>query len=661
MDRKELKELYEIYKQNNNTNLFSRFSFNRKMKSPEITSAISNIRDYLNLRGMTQLDASKAYLNLNKWLSTEEISNMFAKQTDDIFNDSNIEIGEKIATAFGFDKNSAFALVNDNFINIALTQDKDTLQNLFQKYIPTIFEMHLRSDEGFFLYDDMTQIAEDHYTLEGFKSLLNSNSPDAIFIKRLAQLEFGRLTKAYSFEELRDKQEMINNDIKLGLDKKILNCGPSSIYLKNLEDFRALAPYIDDNILESIEHSNEYVKQLENLINSGRFSGDELSRLIECKDTLSKLDISKPKELLSLFKNNPELAENIHDAVLDYEVTYREDIVNNITEVHPERVQQIEVKSAVSPETKMNINGILVDSLEKLGNPLIHMFNKKEASSMNVALYISQKAIEKSILDRSMDDSQLKDFITKLYDVVSNSSSSWRNPNERYDESKAYKEIMALIPEKDKEYINQQAKDYYTNISNPAKINQLDTLDETARKKITELVDSSISLPLTINTEEVPLCTMVMKMRNANDIKKYEEGIALIFDKNGITPEDIILSSRDNLEINNHSLSTLHFDYIRDVKRSSAGLTTLQLEDGISDMTRRTNNEVDLNRANIKPSGILYFGSRTLTPSAVDNLSKALETSEELGIPLVFVDSDSLKREFDERRSLNQKRENVER
>ena len=154
---------------------------------------------------------------------------------------------------------------------------------------------------------------------------------------------------------------------------------------------------------------------------------------------------------------------------------------------------------------------------------------------------------------------------------------------------------------------------------------------------------------------------MVMKMRNANDIKKYEEGIALIFDKNGITTEDIILSSRDNLEINNHSLSTLHFDYIRDVKRSSAGLTTLQLEDGISDMTRRTNNEVDLNRANIKPSGILYFGSRTLTPSAVDNLSKALETSEELGIPLVFVDSDSLKREFDERRSLNQKRENVER
>ena len=205
MDRKELKELYEIYKQNNNTNLFSRFSFNRKMKSPEITSAISNIRDYLNLRGMTQLDASKIYLNLNKWLSTEEISNMFAKQTDDIFNDSNIEIGKKIATTFGFDKNSAFALVNDNFINIALTQDKDTLQNLFQKYIPTIFEMHLRSDEGFFLYDDMTQIAEDHYTLEGFKSLLNSNSPDAIFIKRLAQLEFGRLTKAYSFEEINKK------------------------------------------------------------------------------------------------------------------------------------------------------------------------------------------------------------------------------------------------------------------------------------------------------------------------------------------------------------------------------------------------------------------------------------------------------------------------
>lgn len=132
MDRKELKELYEIYKQNNNTNLFSRFSFNRKMKSPEITSAISNIRDYLNLRGMTQLDASKAYLNLNKWLSTEEISNMFAKQTDDIFNDSNIEIGEKIATAFGFDKNSAFALVNDNFINIALTQTKTLYKNYFK-------------------------------------------------------------------------------------------------------------------------------------------------------------------------------------------------------------------------------------------------------------------------------------------------------------------------------------------------------------------------------------------------------------------------------------------------------------------------------------------------------------------------------------------------
>lgn len=220
---------------------------------------------------------------------------------------------------------------------------------------------------------------------------------------------------------------------------------------------------------------------------------------------------------------------------------------------------------------------------------------------------------------------------------------------------------MALIPDKDKEYIEQQAKDYYKNISNPTKINRLDTIDETVRKKIIELADSSKFSPFLIKDKEVPLCTMVMKMRTLNDIRGYEGCTALIFDKNGINPEDIILSSRDNLEINNHSLSTLNFDHIRDVKRSSASLTTLQLENGFSDMTRRTNNEVDLNRANIKPSGVLYFGSRTLTSSAVDNLSKALETSEELGIPLVFVDSDSLKREFDERRTLNQKRENIER
>lgn len=220
---------------------------------------------------------------------------------------------------------------------------------------------------------------------------------------------------------------------------------------------------------------------------------------------------------------------------------------------------------------------------------------------------------------------------------------------------------MALIPDKDKEYIEQQAKDYYKNISNPTKINRLDTLDETVRKKIIELADSSKFSPFLIKDKEVPLCTMVMKMRTLNDIRGYEGCTALIFDKNGINPEDIILSSRDNLEINNHSLSTLNFDHIRDVKRSSASLTTLRLENGFSDMTRRTNNEVDLNRANIKPSGVLYFGSRTLTSSAVDNLSKALETSEELGIPLVFVDSDSLKREFDERRTLNQKRENIER
>lgn len=425
MNRKELKELYEIYKQNNNTNIFSRFSFNRKMKSPKIANTISSIQSYLNLRNMTQLNAAKAYLNLNKWLSTEEISNMFAKDTSDIFEDSSDDINKKIATFFGFDADLVFSIVDDNFINIALTQDKDTLIELFQKYIPTIFEMHLRSNEGLFLYNDMTQISEDHYTLDGFKALLNSNSPDAIFMKKIAQIEFGRLVKTYSFEELKDKQEMINNDIKLGLDKRLLNSGPSSVYRKNLDDFRALAQYIDENILESIEHSNEYVKQLENLINSGRFSGDELSKLIESKDILSKLDISKPKELLSLFENNPELAENIHDAILDYEVTYRKDIVDNITEVHSENVQPIEVKSAISPESKVSINGILIDSLEKLGNPLIHIFNKREPSNADVALYISKKVIEKNILDHSMNDLQLKELITKLYDLALDTSSSF--------------------------------------------------------------------------------------------------------------------------------------------------------------------------------------------------------------------------------------------
>lgn len=661
MNLSELNELYEIYREKNSTSFFSRFSFFRQMRNPQTVECFKKLDKYFesNYITLTKTELERTFINF--------LSHTPIEQMGDLLSDINISskkdnesvehTNQKLLSLLGFE-NFPSNCISEKFIKIAFNEDKNTLQNLFNQYLPTIFEMHLRTNEDALLMT--SPLNAEHHTLEEFTSLLQSNSIDGKNLRKIAFLELTHLLETYSLDELKNNQDDINKDIKLGLDKRYKR---SDTYKKYQSTFREMAQYIDENDLELLEHSREYFKQINGLIRSGRFSNDELSRLKECKYIMEAVNISNPNELLKRFQKVPNFVEIFSDAVQDYEITYREDIVKNITEIHPESIQKITIMNEKNLNQSTEIDGILIDSLEKMGNPLIHAFgNTREANAYNTLRYTSQKIIEKNIQEKNKTDTELAELITNLYNVMSqvNFNTRFSMESNDFQKSSEYSKLLNLLNDEDKEFANSQASHYINQVANPAQINQMEFNNQEIGEKIAELVNPEIAEVFSPRND-VPLCTMVMQTKSLQNIQSFIGTTALIFDKNGINAEDIILSSKDNLEINTHTDSVTDFDKIEDVQRSSASLETLKTERGISATTHRSNSEIDLNRENIKPSAVMYYGSRLVNNNSIEKIAHAMETAQSLKVPFVFIDSDALVQNFEKQTLQNRKKDEMDR
>lgn len=68
MDKKDLKELYEIYSQARSTNLFSKFLFNRKMNSREVKSVLEKMQVYFEIHGERLDEKDIIFSNYEKWM-----------------------------------------------------------------------------------------------------------------------------------------------------------------------------------------------------------------------------------------------------------------------------------------------------------------------------------------------------------------------------------------------------------------------------------------------------------------------------------------------------------------------------------------------------------------------------------------------------------------
>lgn len=667
MDRNDLNKLYEIYSQNRNTNIFSKFLFDRRMKSHEMENVLDKMRVYFEIHGLqlNEKDIAEMYINLSKNIEPGKISEVFSNKDLKIENAYSSSIGkiDKVVLKMLGMENLETTFITSNFLKIAFNEPQNTLSDLFDKYIPTLYEMHLRVNKDYYLLESELDIRTEHQSLEQFRELLQSKTEDGKKLRNIVNIDFYNLIGKYSLDELKNSQEMINNDVKLGLDRRFFGHGYPDVYKENKDVFRALSSYIDENILEQMEHSCEYASQINTLINSGRFTGEALERLKENQSILCMVDISKPNQLLENFQNIPDLGELVSDIILEYEATYREDIVQNVMQVQPEKVQKIELTSEYSNQKIGEIDGITVNSLQELGTPLVHLFGEnEEVYTWTVAAYMSSKIVEKSIMDKNKSDEELHDLIVQLYGAIKSEMTGKCSKNIlNFEETNVYKKILNLIKDDyNKEFAKNQAERYLNTISDPAKISQLNSIDKVTVDKINELVDSEKAELFTLGNN-VPICTMLMKIDSKRNLQSKLGTMALIFDKNGIDAEDIILSSKDNLEINMYQDTTLSFDAISHVNRNSASLETLKNEKGMSATTNRTNCEIDLNRANIKPSGLMYVGSKALNRSTVESLGAAVEKSQELGIPFVFVDIDEISKEFNEPEKHSLKKENMER
>lgn len=70
------------------------------------------------------------------------------------------------------------------------------------------------------------------------------------------------------------------------------------------------------------------------------------------------------------------------------------------------------------------------------------------------------------------------------------------------------------------------------------------------------------------------------------------------------------------------------------------------------------NNEIDMERNLVKPSGICYFGKKPLTKEERQEFLEVTKMAEKSGLPIVFVDLEAIEREQQAKIEMTTKKDN---
>lgn len=683
MDKEKLEELYKIYMETHEPKLFSKFMFNRRMNSRSVQNVVEKlgtvIRSVQEYSRIDESDVQTIYVRLCETVSPSELKEIFSD--DDAKRKNELEDSEskKARNAKALDKLRECAGITDNISikdlgadNLAtiLMQPKGRIAKLFEMYKEDIVDMHLRTGDPVSIWCTSIDDIEDHHTVESFFDAINSSDMSRGYreLRRVAAEEFRVLLELYSIDTLENNQEDVRKELKIGLDKQLKShrYNEKNFFEEYREDFREIADYLNEESLDIIKNASEYEKNARGLADSGRFSGEALESLLEMADTFSNLvitDEESAKRAIEYLKAEamghedghegslgaPPIGDRLSEYVFNYEALYREDIVENVTEIDPQKSQTITISNINNPEETATIEGVLIDSLEAFGSPLVHFFNNsREVKDIGIAIYAGYKIIETEIRKGHKTKEELKGLIDNVIRTVRGTGFDSRDvENDDFMKSGAYKKMLALADEKDRAMLEDSVRDYAENVKNDAKIDQLFTIEKDIYDEIMEISNNPDITTVFRNSKDTHISTQILRQRNMKDLQSIRRGsTAIVFDKNGIDPEAIVLSSTINLESNNGEIS--RFDDTNPKTRSSS-LETLKNESGLGVMTNRTNSELVLNREACKPSALMYFGSRSISGAECQSLIDAMKTAEEAGLQFVFVDMDSLEKEMQER------------
>lgn len=700
MNKKVLDKLFDIYSSTHKTNAFSKFLFARRMNRnstinafSKLNTLIEHINHYSSRGGISTEELGIIYLRLCDSIDEHDLKKQLSgvsKQNNDSSHDSNNQIANTLFEACGFPSDLDFNRIGNTTLIKILQQPKGVIQDLYEKYKDSIFELHLKDTDSIENFDYLPNHSVDQYSIESFYDLSSVDPETRKTLSRTITKQFGVLLSKYSIEELQHDKENIDEDIRIGLIDRLPNydydrtTDKRYFYSQNRSTIRSISKFFESDTLDMIERADEYFRQSQMLIMSGRFSGEELKTLQEMSECFSNLllpydffsntfrnpqqDLTNSEPVKSVFnyivsetlgthaasEDFIPLPERLSDLVFSYEALYRQDIVQNVTHVNPENTRTFTVESEPynGEVNRYNIDAVLIDNIRDFGNPMVHIFDiNNRISELSFYRYLSTQILETEILRGQKSDSELQTLITDVAKVLNKLSPySPLNQNiidERYtfENHTPYKTLSELSDLLDEDTMRAYSERYIEHISNNAEIHQVNVGSKVVVDKVNQLIDDSSIRNLFFSSDEPAISTQILRMRNAQDAKELpRNATALIFDSEGLSPEAIIISANRNIESNNYR-DFSHYK-TNTPAETSANLESLKNDMLMSKRVHRTNNELVLNRSAVKPSGLMFFGSRTLDYEGLKTLSAAINTAKQAELPLIFIDCDAIEQEM---------------
>lgn len=471
--------------------------------------------------------------------------------------------------------------------DIVQGQTKIGIETIYAQYGEQLFNMYANSSLTELVFEDT----------EEFQMALGDKSNEKhLAASLIGATQLTALTQVYSLNEMLSDEERVKKEMQIGLDKRILlekRRGPlaRTDYIQKREIYVELADSWDEADLDSYESIKQYANYLLEMLRANDIPEEKRA---EMQDLYTKFAAISNLTIEETVQRQEQVRDAMGDGVLQYEILVRENLLDNIHEVNPKELQEHKIQYITDGKTEgFEFTGKVISSEAQLGTMLVHFFGKKDFTEKKelygerVLLDLKQKRGLRSTDEISADDPEYVSAM-KYYDDVIVDNTVVRGFDQTF-----------------------------------RKRNEDGTLYEMKQK----------------HSEHI--CAQTVSTTKLKGVQVGSYGF--IFDKNGIEPEGIIMSSTTNLDsyggIYNITRSGSKYGAMP-VNKTSAPLEAMHAAE-----KPRGNNEVDLERNLVKPSGICYFGRNPLRSGERRAFLEVTRMAQKSGLPVVFVDMEAIERE----------------
>ena len=603
-DKSKLLEIYTA--QTGRRGLFARSQFNRIYgRYVESKSYLSKLFD----DNLSENDLFEAYLGIIDSIKPDRVKEILGNENVSSIADLieeikgavgvkklQIEDSEKLGPIIQCDKFGLTSLDEDGGIttktgfltmqpNINLLKDKDKsqIENLYGRYMPEIFDAYINEHKGAMYFSEQ----------EDFEAAMADKDNEKHAAARLVSIKvLEDLLKVYSFEEMCAEEDKVKNEIKLGLFSRMLSeknmpLDSQKKYTNNRESYAKLADTWEESDLETYENLPRVTKYMGELLKSENVSAEQRETL---KEAFVRFNAISNMKLEDVVTRQDQVAEVMSEAMIEYEVAVREDFLESIYTLDQKDVGEQTIKCG---DEDIQFKGTIINGKKQMGTMLLHFFR--------------QEYDDVAVHKRNVYQKRIIQEVTSRRGLL--------------------KEVDANDPE-----VVSAMQHYESVLSNRTVVNEM------VDSVWTENADGSVTKKQDRDDLE-HICAQTISAKKAKNITSGS--YALLFDKNGVESESIINTSVQNLESNRGIYNAARKN--KSIATTSAPFSAIIDAEG---NPRNPNTEIDMERNSVKASAICFFGRIPLSELERQKFIEVKAMAEGQGVELVFIDTGSLEREY---------------